>query len=49
MSLKFATLECQYEQNTKRKLQDAVAEDEVHYLQRLSEKVSTSDKIVKTY
>lgn len=27
MSLRFAILQCQYEQNTKRKLQDAVAED----------------------
>ena len=27
MSLKFAILQCLYQQNTKRKLQDAVAED----------------------
>ena len=39
LSLKFAILECLYEQNTKRRLQDAVAEDEVTYLRRMDEKV----------
>lgn len=51
MSLKFAVLQCLYEYNTKKKLQDAIAEDEISYFNRLSEQVvpEKGDKIVKTY
>lgn len=38
MSLKFDIMECMYEINTKRKLTDAIAEDEVSYLRRMNEK-----------
>ena len=34
MSLKFDIMECMYEINTKRKLTDAVAQDEMTYLKR---------------
>jgi hypothetical protein len=36
MSLKFAIVQCLYEHNTKKKLQDAVAEDEMSYLRKIS-------------
>jgi hypothetical protein len=36
MSLKFDIMECMYEINTKRKLTDAIAEDEVSYLRRMN-------------
>ena len=38
MSLKFDIMECMYEINTKRKLTDAIAEDEVSYMRRMNEK-----------
>ena len=50
MSLKFAILQCMYELNTKRKLTDAIAEDEVAYMRRISDKPEPiNPKIVKTY
>lgn len=36
MALKFAIIQCQYEMNTKKKLQDVIAEDEINYMNRLS-------------
>ena len=36
MSLKFAVLQCLYEFNTKRRLHDAIAEDEIAYFNRIS-------------
>lgn len=36
MSLKFAIVQCLYEYNTKKKLQDVVAEDEISYLKKIS-------------
>lgn len=51
MSLKFAIVQCLYEYNTKRKMQDAVAEDQITYMQRMSEKTQPvmNPKIIKTY
>lgn len=50
MSLKFAVVQCLYEINTKRRLQDAIAEDEISYMRRISDNpLPASDKVVKTY
>lgn len=50
MSLKFAILQCLYEVNTKKKLQDAIAEDELTYMRRISDKPDMmNEKIIKTY
>ena len=50
MSLKFAIVQCMFEINTKRKLTDAIAEDEITYIKRMSDKpVPMSSKVVKTY
>jgi hypothetical protein len=51
MSLKFAITQCFYEFNTKKKLTDAIAEDEIQYLNKITEKnqAPLNPKIVKTY
>lgn len=51
MSVKFAIEECLYEYNMKRKITDAIAEDELAYMKRIG--VDSDDlkdkKIVKEY
>lgn len=50
MSLKFAVLQCLYEINTKKRLQDAIAEDEITYMKRISDKPEKiNESIIKTY
>lgn len=52
MSLRFSILECMYEINTKKKLTDAIAEDEVSYMRRMNEKpveINEKASVVKLY
>lgn len=50
MSLKFAIIQCFYQFNTKKKLTDAIAEDEIQYMNRIEDKKELfNPKIVKTY